>query len=113
MIWYSKFLEARFKRSWTAVTREALKYLGPTFNEPQPDEIGRVYNYMSVVAKLLLEKGRRELALVDITDEADNLHLIKDQRDGGRAIPDQLAFAAVGWLSKSVGSFSPLTMSNA
>jgi hypothetical protein len=113
VVWYGKFLECRFKGAWTTVTREALRSLSPTFNEPRPGEIGVVYNFMSVAAKLLLEDGHRGLAMVDIVDQADNLHLFKDQKDAQRATPNQLVFAAIGWLSKLAESSSCVAMSNA
>ena len=109
VVCYSKFLEWRFRGAWTTVTREALRNLGPTFNGAQPGEIGTVYNFMSVVAKLLLEKGHREFAISEISDQAANLHLFKDQKDVKREIPNQLVFAAVGWLGKSAESISCLT----
>jgi hypothetical protein len=88
------------------VTRQALEQLPPNINEPQDGDIGTVYNFMSLVAKMLLEKGRKMLAISEIVDHADNLRLFKIQRDRQRAIPNQLAFQAVGWLSKSVESLS-------
>jgi hypothetical protein len=113
IVWYAKFLECRFRGSWITVTREALRNLSPTSIGPQPGEIGTVYNFLSVVAKMLLEDRRNGLAMIDVVDEADNLQLFKDQRDVERAIPNQLVFAAVGWLSKSAESFLRLVMSNA
>jgi hypothetical protein len=104
--WYGKFLECRFRGAWTMVLREALRNLKPRFNEPQLGEIGTVYNFMSVVAKLLLEDGRKGLAISEISDEAGNLRMFKeDETDVERKIPNQLVFAAVGWLSKSPESF--------
>jgi hypothetical protein len=99
VVWYAKFLECRYRGAWTTVTREALRNLGDGSNEPQPDEIGVVYRFMSVVAKSLLEI--RNLSMSDIVDQAHSLRLLKDQRDTERAVPNQLVFAAVGWLSKS------------
>jgi len=88
------------------VIREALRNLSPRFNEPQPGEIGTVYNFMSVVAKFLLEDDRKGLAISEISDEADNSRMFKeDKTDVERKIPNQLVFAAVGWLSKSPESF--------
>jgi hypothetical protein len=113
VVWYGKFLECRFRGAWTTVTREALKNLDHRCNVPQPGEIGTVYGFMSVVAKLLLEVGHRGLAISDISDRASNLRLFKDQKDAERAIPNQLVFAAVGWLSESPESFSYLAKSNA
>jgi len=97
--WYAKFLECRFRGAWTTSIREALRHVGNFTNEPLPDEIGVVYGFMSIVAKSLLES--RHLSMIDIVDEAYNLRLLKDQIDGRREIPNQLVFAAVGWLSKS------------
>jgi hypothetical protein len=85
------------------MTREALRNLWNLSNEPRPDETSVVYRFMSAVAKSLLEV--RGLAMVEIVDEVANLHLLKDQNDEERAIPNQLVFAAVGWLSKSAESF--------
>ena len=99
MVWYAKFLESRYRGAWTTVIREALRDLWDFSNEPRPDEIGVVYRFMSIVAESLL--GIRGLAMVDIVDQVANLRLLKDQRDGERAVPNQLVFAAVGWLSKS------------
>ena len=113
VVWYGKFLECRFRGAWTTVTREALRNLDPRCNVPQPGEIGTVYGFMSVVARLLLEVGHRGLAISDISDQAANIRLFKDQKDAERAIPNQLVFAAVGWLSESPGSFSYLAKSNA
>jgi len=114
VVWYGKFLECRFRGAWAMVIRDALSNLGPIFNEPQLGEIGTVYNFMCEVAKLLLEDGHKELAISEISDEADNLHLFKeDKTDRERNIPNQLGFIAVGWLSRSPESFSYLAKSNA
>jgi hypothetical protein len=113
VVWYSKFLECRFKGAWTTVTRDALENLSPTVNVPQLGEIGTAYNFMSVVARLLLKNGYKGLAISEIVDAADNLKLFKDQKDEERLNPTQLVFAAVGWLSKSPKCLPCLTKSNA
>ncbi len=107
--WFAKFLECRFRASWTTVMREALRDLWDLSNAPRPDEIGKVYSFMSVVAKSLFEV--RGLAMVQIVDAVGNLGLLKDLRDPERAIPNQLVFAAVGWLSESTNT-SILVRSN-
>jgi hypothetical protein len=112
-MWYSNFLECRFRAAWTVVIREALSRLPPTFNEPREGDIGTVYKFMSMVARKLIQKGSKGLALSDIYDEAANEKLWKDQKDGQRIIPTQLVFQAVGWLSISTSPLSWLAKSNA
>jgi hypothetical protein len=68
-----------------------------TSTTPTPGDLVVVYNFVIAVAQLL--KTRQELALVDIVDELDNENLLKPQPDEERAKPNQIVFAAVGWLS--------------
>lgn len=56
-----------------------------------------VYDFLLSVARLL--KTRKDLALVEIVDELDNHNLLKPQLDEERAIPNQVVFAALGWLT--------------
>ena len=96
--WYGKYLECRFNSAWTTLVKQTLEGVSNSRIAARPKDINLIYNFISIVAKLLLEvKG---LAMVEIVDELANLHLLKDQKDGERAIPNQLVFAAVGWLSK-------------
>jgi len=110
--WYSKFLECRFKGAWTVI-REALSTLPPTLNEPQEGDLATVYNFMSMVAKMLLQKESKRLALSQIYDKAFNEKRWKDKSDGQRIIPTQLVFQAVGWLSMSASPLTWLPNSNA
>jgi hypothetical protein len=82
-----------------SLLRETLEGLMASSHEPLLGEIGVVYRFMSVVAKLLLED--RDLAIVDIVDKLANLHLLQPHEDEDWAIANHLVFAAVGWLSKS------------
>lgn len=56
-----------------------------------------VYNFVVAVAKML--KTRKDVALVEIVDELDNDNKLKPQLDEERAIPNQIVFATIGWLS--------------
>jgi hypothetical protein len=109
VLWYAKFLEGRFRGSWTTLLRPALVGLNDMSNDPLPDEIGVVYRFMSVVAELLL--ATKGLEMVGIVDELDiKLRLFKPQPDGERPIPNQLVFAAIGWLSRSNPTSCLVTM---
>lgn len=121
-LWYAKFLECRFGIAWPRLIRPALRGVQDFTNEPQAGEIGLAYNFLAVAAKSLQprEGDALPLAMVDIVDQLFNGRFIKEQRarsqddqdnriveerdgeqsDGERAIPNQLVFAAIGWLSK-------------
>ena len=64
---------------------------------PASGDLVIVYSFVIEVAKLL--KTIRNLALVEIVDELDNQNMLKPQMDEERAIPNQIVFAALGWLS--------------
>jgi len=65
---------------------------------PKKGDLVVVYNFLMTVARLL--KTQSSLALSEIVDELDNELQLKQQLDGERAIPNQLVFAAMGWLSQ-------------
>ncbi len=121
-LWYARFLECRFGIAWPRLIRPALKGVQDLTNEPQQGEIAIAYRFLAVAAKSLqpLEGEGLPLAMVDIVDQLFNGQLIKEQKiriqenneqrideerdgeqgDGERAIPNQLVFSAIGWLSK-------------
>lgn len=96
--WYTAFLETKYRSHWEPLCR-ALKGLPDRSAAPQPGDLVTVYGFMIAVAELL--KTKRNLALVEIVDYLDNNNLLKPQLDDQRATPNQMVFAAIGWLSKS------------
>jgi hypothetical protein len=44
---------------------------------------------------------KKNVALVEFVDQLDNDSLLKPQLDDERAKPNQIVFAALGWLSES------------
>lgn len=96
--WYTAFLETKYRNQWGPLCC-ALKGLPDNSVAPQPGELATVYRFVIAVAELL--KTKRNLALVEIVDHLDNSDLLKPQMDDQRAIPNQMVFAAIGWLSKS------------
>jgi hypothetical protein len=95
-LWYCRFLQSKFRSHWHLLA-PSLVGLYDTSTTPTPGDLVVVYNFVITVAQLL--KTRQELALVDIVDELDNENLLKPQPDEERAKPNQIVFAAVGWLS--------------
>jgi hypothetical protein len=96
--WFTEFLEGRYRIQWQPLCR-ALKGLPDQSAEPQRGEFAVAYKFVVAVAELL--KTKRDLALVEIVDHLDNGGFLKPQLDDQRAIPNQIVFAAIGWLSKS------------
>ncbi|KAI9785982.1 MAG: hypothetical protein M1839_008248 [Geoglossum umbratile] len=94
--WYTRYLELNFRHHWHLL-RPALKGLNNESHQPQTGELVVVYDFIITVARLF--KTKENLALVDIVDELDNQDLLKPQLDEERAIPNQIVFAALGWLS--------------
>lgn len=96
--WYTQYLLFQFRSQWHQL-KTALAGLDEDSLYPQPGELGTVYDFMLIVAKLL--KDQKDLTLVDVVDELDNDNMLKPQLDEERAVPNQIVFAALGWLSKS------------
>lgn len=94
--WYCRFLQSKFRSHWHLLA-PSLVGLYDASTTPTPGDLVVVYNFVITVAQLL--KTRQQLALVDIVDELDNENLLKPQLDEERAMPNQIVFAAVGWLS--------------
>ncbi|KAH0548352.1 hypothetical protein GP486_007972, partial [Trichoglossum hirsutum] len=94
--WYTQYLESNFKHHWHLL-RPALKGLDDESKQRQPGDLLVIYDFLITVAGLL--KTKENLALVDIVDELDNGDFLKPQLDAERAIPNQIVFAAFGWLS--------------
>jgi hypothetical protein len=94
--WYCLFLRNKFNAHWHLLAR-ALVGLSDNSLAPAPGDPVVVYNFVIAVAELL--KKRKDLTLVDIVDELYNVNLLKIQLDEERAAPNQIIFAAVGWLS--------------
>jgi len=95
--WYTNFLEERFISQWESLCC-ALKGLPDQPVTPQIGEIAIVYAFVIAVAELL--KTKRDVALVEIVDHLDNSDFLKLQLDDQRAAPNQIVFAAIGWLSR-------------
>ncbi|KAI9861544.1 MAG: hypothetical protein M1813_005154 [Trichoglossum hirsutum] len=94
--WYAEFLELKFRHHWHLL-RSALKGLNDESIQPQTRDLVVVYDFVIAVAQLL--KTKKDLALVEIVDELDNRDFLKQQLDDERAIPNQIVFATLGWLS--------------
>jgi hypothetical protein len=99
--WYVLFLESKFRNHWHLLV-PALKGLDNESTGPQTGDLVVVYDFIITVARLL--KTRKDLALVEVVDELDNQDMLKPQLDEERAIPNQIVFAALGWLSMCFSS---------
>jgi len=97
-VWYSRFLRYKFNSHWYLLA-PALVGIDDESTAPKTGDLIVVYNFVMTVARLL--KTQSSLALAEIVDELDNELQLKQQLDGERAIPNQLVFAAMGWLSQS------------
>jgi hypothetical protein len=95
-LWYGRYLQSKFYRHWHLLG-PALVGLEDNSTAPASGDLVHVYSFVIEVAKLL--KTRRNLALVEIVDELDNKSMLKPQMDEERAIPNQVVFATLGWLS--------------
>ena len=96
--WYSRHLQMRFRMIWHLLA-PSLQGLVDDSTEPRPGDLVIVYNFVLEVALLLSKK--KNIALVEFVDELDNNGMLKAQMDDERAKPNQIVFAALGWLSKS------------
>ncbi|KAG4437547.1 hypothetical protein IFR05_006981 [Cadophora sp. M221] len=94
--WYSQFLYWKFRAHWHLL-RRALRGLDEDSPSPRPGDLVTVYNFLATVGELL--KTRENLALVEVVDELDNNGALKEQLDRERSVPNQVVFAAIGWLS--------------
>ncbi|KAI9767663.1 MAG: hypothetical protein M1840_005534 [Geoglossum simile] len=94
--WYTSFLESNFRHHWRLL-RSTLHGLDDESTQPKSGDLGIIYGFIIMVARLL--KAKENIALVDIVDELDNNGLLKQQLDEERAIPNQIVFAALGWLT--------------
>jgi len=94
--WYTQYLHSKFYHHWHLLA-PALVGLEENSTQPRPGDLAIVYEFVITVAKLL--KTRKDLALVEVVDELDNENQLKPQMDEERAIPNQIVFATLGWLS--------------
>jgi hypothetical protein len=102
-LWYGRYLQSKFYHHWHLLA-PALVGIEDNSTTPASGDLTIVYSFVIEVAKLL--KTRRNLALVEIVDELDNQSMLKPQMDEERAIPNQVVFAALGWLSMRRTSIS-------
>jgi hypothetical protein len=100
-LWYSRYLRSKFHSHWHLLA-PALVGLEDNSTAPASGDLVVVYEFVLAVAKLF--KSKKDLALVEIVDELENRGLLKQQLDDERAIHNQIVFAALGWLSKSLDS---------
>jgi hypothetical protein len=66
---------------------------------PRQGDFVVVYTFLKVVVQLMIT--RDHLAFSEIVDKLENERLLKPYMDEERARPNQIVFAAYGWLSKS------------
>jgi hypothetical protein len=95
--WYSRHLQWKFLQTWHLLA-PSLVGLDDESTKPKPGDLVIVYNFVLKVAEILSAKPK--VALVEFVDELDNENLLKPQLDEERAMPNQIVFATVGWLSK-------------
>jgi len=88
----------RFKEAWYLLARSLVGLVDDS-SEPRPGDLVIVYDFVLAVARLLSVK--KNAALVEFVDQLDNDSLLKPQLDDERAKPNQIVFAALGWLSES------------
>jgi uncharacterized membrane protein YqjE len=95
-VWYARFLRYKFNSHWHLLA-PVLVGIDDESTAPKRGDLVIVYKFVMTVARLL--KTQTSLALSEIVDELDNELQLKQQLDGERAIPNQLVFAAIGWLT--------------
>lgn len=94
--WYTQYLQSKFIEHWDLLAL-ALVGLDDESRAPQRNDLVFVFEFMLKVAEVL--RTKRACAMTDIVDELGNNELLKDQLDEERAIPNQIVFAAIGWLT--------------
>lgn len=95
--WYSKYLQTKFLQTWHLLA-PSLVGLEDGSTEPRSGDLVIVYKFVLEVAEIL--STRPNVALVEFVDELNNANLLKPQLDEERAMPNQIVFAVLGWLSK-------------
>lgn len=95
-VWYKCFLRYKFISHWELFA-QTLVGIDDKSTAPKPGDLVVIYKFAKTVAQLL--KTESNLAVSQIVDELDNQRQLKPQLDGERAIPNQLVFAAIGWLT--------------
>jgi len=95
-VWYKCFLRYKFISHWKLFA-QTLEGIDDASTAPKPGNLFVVYKFAKIVAQLL--KTESNLAVSQVVDELDNQRQLKPQLDGERAIPNQLVFAAIGWLT--------------
>ena len=97
--WYSRFLTRKILEAWPLVAEVVLD-VPQTAPDLEFGDYGLQNALTIVLCQVLRTMDRRDLALVEITDELYNCGLLK-QTNLERTEALQLAFAMVGWLSRS------------
>lgn len=98
-LWYASYLHTQVRHRWTQITI-VFEDLDKESLQPKDGELVVIFDWLLMMARLL--KTQPNLTLVDLVDEMDNANMLRQQEDEERAAPNQLAFAAVGWLSKYI-----------
>jgi len=94
--WYSRHLQLKFLQTWHLLA-PSLVGLEDESTEPRPGDLVIVYKFVLAIAEILSTKSH--VALVEFVDQLSNENLLKPQLDEERAMPNQIVFAAVGWLT--------------
>ncbi|KAH7416711.1 hypothetical protein BKA64DRAFT_274608 [Cadophora sp. MPI-SDFR-AT-0126] len=94
--WYTSFLRSKFTSIWHLLV-QTLVGLDATTTSPRSGDLVIVYDFFIRIVQLM--RAKENLALVEIVDELDSNGTLKRQLDQERAIPNQVVFAAIGWLT--------------
>jgi hypothetical protein len=99
--WYTVFLQCKIREAWLQLFRPVLVNVDEASTTPSNGDIETAFRFFTVVVSMF---GRKNLALVEIVDEAYDKGLFT-RGDEERSIAHQLAFAAVGWISMNTDTY--------
>ena len=95
---YLARLEMQFKDIWPHLLRPVLAGTNDASPEPTQQDLSIIYKFMTLTARKLINRRRKELALSNILDKLDNKRMLKEgSRRSGLA--DQVVFIAISWLT--------------
>jgi hypothetical protein len=97
--WYTSFLRSKIREAWIPLFQPVL--VGSCKNcQPCEPCMEIAFNFLKTVVSTF---PRRNLALVDIVDSSFNSEILREAEgdiDHDESTANQLAFAAIGWISK-------------
>jgi hypothetical protein len=97
--WYIDFLQVKVREAWGTLFVPVLK--GSVATTPSNEEFSIAFHIFRII---VLQLGRKNLALSDIVDKLYNDKLLRFT-DVERSNANQLVLASLGWISGSLSIF--------